>query len=137
MKKNMTRRDMLNGLGLMGAGLVLGGTARADETPIGNLFYKGFSQMISDIPHSMEDGPSAFLENGQVVQPRRTIPVFSTADVVVVGGGPAGFAAAVGAARAGTDSTCARSPPARSSTADGRGRASSVSTGSPVSRTSS
>ncbi len=38
---------------------------------------------------------------GKVVEPAREIPVVAKADVVVVGGGPAGFAAAVSAARAG------------------------------------
>ena len=100
---DLTRRDMLGKMGLAGlAGIGCGtGLLRADETVIGDPFYKGFSQMISDLPHTMQDGPSAYLENGEVVQPRRTVPVFSKADVVVVGGGPAGFAAAVGAARAG------------------------------------
>jgi len=101
--KDMTRREMLNRMGmagLAGAGCAVSGL-RADETPIGDPFYKGFSQMIAPLPHTMEDVPSAFLENGEVIQPRRTIPVFSQADVVVVGGGPAGFAAAVSAARAG------------------------------------
>jgi len=94
---------MLNRLGLAGlagTGLAIPGL-RADETPIGDPFYKGFSQMISPLPHTMQDVPSAYLENGEVVQPRRTIPIFSQVDVVVVGGGPAGFAAAVAAARAG------------------------------------
>ena len=101
--KDVTRREMLERMGLVGlagAGLAARGL-RADETPIGDPFYRGFSQMISPLPHTMEDVPSAYLENGEVVQPRRTIPIFSKVDVVVVGGGPAGFAAAVAAARAG------------------------------------
>jgi len=38
---------------------------------------------------------------GKVVEPAREIPIVAEADVVVVGGGPAGVAAAVAAARAG------------------------------------
>lgn len=41
--------------------------------------------------------------SGYVREPARKIPVVDSADVVVVGGGPAGFAAAVAAAREGCD----------------------------------
>ena len=41
--------------------------------------------------------------SGYVREPARKIPVVDTADVVVIGGGPAGFAAAVAAAREGAD----------------------------------
>ena len=40
---------------------------------------------------------------GYVAEPARQIPVVDTADVVVVGGGPAGVAAAIAAARQGVD----------------------------------
>lgn len=40
---------------------------------------------------------------GYVKEPARRIPVVDKADVVVVGGGPAGFAAAIAAARQGSD----------------------------------
>ena len=56
---------------------------------------------VFDIPHSMTPGPSAFTKNGKVFRPAREIPVFHETDVLVVGGGPAGFSAAVAAARAG------------------------------------
>jgi hypothetical protein len=49
----------------------------------------------------MQDVPSARLEGGKVIQPARELPIFHTADVVVVGGGAAGFGAAVAASRAG------------------------------------
>ena len=49
----------------------------------------------------MKDLPSAFLKDGKVFQPARELPIFHETDVVVVGGGPAGFAAAVAAARTG------------------------------------
>ena len=41
--------------------------------------------------------------SGYVKEPARRIPVVDSADVVIVGGGPAGFAAAVAAAREGAD----------------------------------
>ncbi|KAL6044704.1 Sarcosine oxidase subunit alpha, partial [Balamuthia mandrillaris] len=38
-----------------------------------------------------------------VVEPQKTLPVLAECDVLVVGGGPSGLAAAIGAARAGAD----------------------------------
>ncbi len=40
---------------------------------------------------------------GVVEEPARSVPVFRDCDVLVVGGGPSGTAAAVAAARAGAD----------------------------------
>ena len=98
--RSLTKREFLKKLGGVGCG-VAAGKLFADEAPIGDPNYRGFCEKIMDIPHSMEDGASAFLRNDKVFQPAREIPVFSKADVVVVGGGPAGFAAAVSASRAG------------------------------------
>ncbi|MDP6706308.1 MAG: FAD-dependent oxidoreductase [Alphaproteobacteria bacterium] len=47
------------------------------------------------VPHKSREGL------GTVREPARDIPVFATTDVLLVGGGPAGTAAAVGAARTG------------------------------------
>ena len=44
---------------------------------------------------------------GYVKEPRRDIPVIDAADVVILGGGPAGVAAAVSAARTGAEA-CGR-----------------------------
>ena len=99
-KGELTTREFIGRLGLFG-GMVASGAAFADEAPIGDPTYAGYAAKIADIPHLPVDVPSACLENGKVVQPRRELPVFSTADVCVVGGGPAGFAAAVAAARTG------------------------------------
>ena len=57
--------------------------------------------VVKDIRHFPVDVPSAFIKDGKVVQPIREVPVFHEADVAVIGGGPAGFAAALASARSG------------------------------------
>ena len=106
----ITKREFLRKLGIA-AGAGLAGAARADEYTftgetlppgaIGDPTKPGFGKNIFPLPHTMEDGPSAFMKDGKVFQPAREVPVFHETDVVVVGGGPAGFAAAVAAARQG------------------------------------
>ena len=106
----LTKREFLRKLGIA-AGAGLAGAARADEYTftgetlppgaIGDPTKPGFGKNIFPLPHTMEDGPSAFMKDGKVFQPAREVPVFHETDVVVVGGGPAGFAAAVAAARQG------------------------------------
>ena len=108
--KAMTRLDLLKKLGFGGTATVLG-TALGDEFvaskellppgSIGDPDNVWFGKNIFPLPHTMEDIPSCHIEGGKIVQPARTIPVFRKADVVVVGGGPAGFAAAIAASRAG------------------------------------
>jgi len=89
------------GLGGTAAGLgMLAGRGFADETD-GDPAYAGFARNIRVVEPSMQDVPSARLEGGKVIQPARELPIFHTADVVVVGGGAAGFGAAVAASRAG------------------------------------
>ncbi len=106
----ITKREFLKRLGLLGAagatGAALGDeyVATAQTLPpgsVGDPDNVWFGQRIFPIPHTVEDGPSSFLKDGKVVMPAREIPVFHETDVVVVGGGAAGFAAAVAAARAG------------------------------------
>ena len=94
----ITKREFIKRMGVLCSASV--GTAFADET-VGDPFYPGFNKMIANIPHSMEDVPSASFRDGKILQPAREIPVFTETDVVVVGGGPAGFAAAVASARTG------------------------------------
>lgn len=95
----LSRRKWLESMGLGGAAVglsVIG--VRADD---GDPDNPGFNSRISKIPPSLTDVASATLDNGKVIQPARELPVFQTVDVVVVGGGPAGWGAAMGAARTG------------------------------------
>ena len=106
----ITKREFLERLGILGvAGL--GGSAFGDEyVPDRSRLPPGscgdpdnvwFGKNIFPLPHTIEDGPSCFMKNGKVFEPAKEIPVFHETDVVVVGGGPAGFSAAIAAARAG------------------------------------
>ena len=60
-----------------------------------------FGRHMFELKPTAEPGPGCCVKGDRVLAPAQEIPVFHTADVVVVGGGPAGFSAAVSAARAG------------------------------------
>ena len=106
----MTKREFLKRLGLGTAGLA-GGAAMSDEYvatnrtlppgSVGDPDNVWFGQRIFPIGHTIEDGPSCLLKDGKVYRPAAEIPIFHKTDVVVVGGGCAGFAAAIAAARQG------------------------------------
>lgn len=99
---NLTRRSMLGHLGLGGIALGLGSPLAAPAVEAGEPGAAGFDSRRIVVPPSMADVSSAFVDaNGHVVQPARELPVFQKADVAVVGGGAAGWAAALAAARAG------------------------------------
>ena len=109
---NITKREFLKKLGLLSATTSVGSLS-ADEFvalrgakilppgAIGDPKNIWFGQRIYPLPHTIEDGPSCRMEGGKVVMPAKEVPIFHETDVVVVGGGPAGFAAAVAAARTG------------------------------------
>ena len=104
MNLGFTRREMLRRLGVGGTAVGVGMLARrgfADEATDGDPERAGFAKNIKVVPLTTQDGPSAYIEGGKVMQPARELPVFHTADVVVVGGGAAGFSAAVAASRTG------------------------------------
>ncbi len=106
----ISKREFLKGLGLFGvagaAGAALGDEYVEDASALppgscGDPANAWFGRHIFPLEPTMADGPSCFLRDGKVVAPAREIPVYHKTDVVVVGGGPAGFAAAVAAARTG------------------------------------
>ena len=106
----INRKEFIRNL-LSGSAAVAAGAAFGDEFietnellppgSCGDPANVAFGKHIFPLEPTMSDGPSCFLKDGKVVEPSKEIPVFHKTDVVVVGGGPAGFAAAVGAARAG------------------------------------
>ena len=106
----ITKREFLKKLGLAGAagvtGAAFGDEYVADMSKLpkgscGDPMNTWFGKNIFPLGHTMADGPSCTLKDGKVCEPAHEIPVFHETDVVVVGGGPAGFAAAVAAARTG------------------------------------
>lgn len=104
----ITKREFLKKLGLGGAAFAAGGAfgdeALREPLPPGEYIADrayGTCRYIRDIPKFPVDVPSATIEGGRIIQPARELPLFHETDVVVVGGGPAGFAAALASARSG------------------------------------
>ena len=106
----ISKREFLKKLGLGGVGLVTGAAFGDEYVADGGRLPPGscgdpdnvwFGRHIFQLEHTMKDGPSCMLKDGRVFEPAKEIPVFHETDVVVVGGGPAGFSAAVAAARTG------------------------------------
>ena len=107
----ISKREFLSKLGLLSAAGVTGAAFGDVYVPdnskmlpgsVGDPTRPGWANRMFPLPHTIEDGPSCFMKDGKVYEPAKELPVFHETDVVVVGGGPAGFAAAVSAARAGS-----------------------------------
>ena len=93
----MKRREFIKAA--VGAGAATLAAPLAVRADVNELWNKNRKK----VPRSMKDVPSATLgADGAVLQPARTVPVYRTCDVLVVGGGIAGWAAALSAARAGS-----------------------------------
>ena len=104
MSHDLSRRDLMgvlgaSGLAALGAGSVPG-RALADQAGEG-----ARSSGAAGSGGARPAGAAATLVDGKVVQPRRELPVLHTTDVLVVGGGPAGVAAALAARRTGASVT--------------------------------
>ena len=82
----MKRRNFLNRLSLSAGAVLLGSQCRQsnDQKDIG-----------------LEEDLREVRSSGIIIEPQREIPVVDTADVLVIGGGPGGVAAAIAASRAG------------------------------------
>ncbi len=96
MSQNVSRRKWLQILGLTGAGALW----RPDRALADRM---GSPKKMADV--SGYEVPPAGLVNGKVIEPQREVPVLSKTDVLVVGGGPAGVAAAIAARRTGAKVT--------------------------------
>jgi FAD dependent oxidoreductase len=82
-------------------GLFAAGSLMPVSPALGN---QAGGQSTPEIPER-ETKPPAALIGGKVVQPRRELPVLKKTSILVVGGGPAGTAAAFTAKRMGADVT--------------------------------
>lgn len=106
MSHRISRRELLRIVGTSGLAAGLGGAlargpAMADPPRQSSSFT---GSVIKDhVLQSTATCPA--IVNGQVVQPPRKLSLLDTTDVLVVGGGPAGVAAAIAARRAGAQVT--------------------------------
>ena len=95
----MNRRSLLRLLAAAGFGAPFASRLVADEKD--KSAKAGVVPENKVVPVVPRKRYPATLVNGQVIQPERPLEVIHETDVLVVGGGPAGFAAAVAAARTG------------------------------------
>jgi ribulose 1,5-bisphosphate synthetase/thiazole synthase len=99
MKTSFTRRQLLKLLTAAGLGTPFASRPMADEADKNTPPVAKPENIV--VPVTPRDRYPARLIHGKVTQPERPLAVMHETEVLVVGGGPAGFAAAVSAARAG------------------------------------
>lgn len=107
MDHRLSRRELLRLLGASGLAAGLGGSMLdrsilADPPRPTSSGFTG-SLIKGNVVQSTDTCPK--LVNGEVLQPQRKLTLLDETDVLVVGGGPAGVAAAIGARRAGAKVT--------------------------------
>jgi len=99
MPKDLSRRE------LMRRSIAAGGLFAAGSLmPVASTLADQASSHASTPPQTEKRAP-AMLEGGKVAQPRHDVPVLHKTSILVVGGGPAGTAAAFSARRLGVDVT--------------------------------
>jgi len=102
MDRDISRRDLIRVLGTSGLAAGMGSFWPSQETRADPASRK-------DAPAGVKvegtTAPPAKLVDGKVIQPRRSLPLLTQTDVLVVGGGPAGVVAALAAKRTGVDVT--------------------------------
>ena len=105
----LNRRDWLRVLGLSGMAAGLGplSVAEAGTTPPRGRSGEGsgFTSHTVAKNEVLANRANPTVVGGKIVQPQRELPLLHKTDVLVVGGGPAGVAAAVAAKRTGADVT--------------------------------
>lgn len=105
MDNSLSRRDWLRILSASGISAGLGafnqGHAAAPATSEGS----GFQSHTINATEIQANRANPTIVNGKVLQPQRELPVLHQTDVLIVGGGPAGVAAAIAAKRTGADVT--------------------------------
>lgn len=99
----MTRRELIRVMAAAGLGAPFATRLMAQESE--HAAPDGKTKELQSIPVRERPRYPAELRGGKVIQPERPLEVIHETDVLVVGGGPAGFAAAVSAGRAGAK-TC-------------------------------
>nr|MBC8217250.1 FAD-dependent oxidoreductase [Planctomycetota bacterium] len=100
MKNQITRRDYLRIMGISGLGIGAGSII-GDQLLAQDIGESGFQSSVIAANKVQDSRYNAVLIEGEVIQPRRKLPVLTETDVLVVGGGPAGIVAAIAARRAG------------------------------------